>query len=225
MVLLGCGRQGTAPRSAATDVPAAVQPVSLDTTGTAASPVVSAVPVDDSAPQGARLASSPLRGEAGPKVGGGRTRGEPSGRYPGRTRIGMSLGQTLDTKSARPGKRFAATLDDPIVVGRIVVVSKGTPFTGSVVAPKKGRLRRRARLEVRLRSFRRDGMTYRIATAADTGVSGSQKKRNLAFIGGGSAAGAGIGGLAGGGAGALIGGRSRRGRWNHDRFRHRQKAC
>jgi len=36
-------------------------------------------------------------------------------------------------------------------------------------------------------------------------VSGNHKKRNLAFMGGGPAAGAGIGALAGGGVGALIG--------------------
>jgi hypothetical protein len=125
---------------------------------------------------------------------------------PAGTRLRVRLGQTLDTKITRPGASFTATLDDPIVVGRSVVVPRGTPFTGSVVAAKNsGRFRGRARLEVRLRSFRMDGVTYHIATGADAQVSGSHKKRNLAFIGGGSGAGAGIGALAGGGAGALIG--------------------
>ena len=60
-------------------------------------------------------------------------------------------------------------------------------------------------MEVRLRSFRMNGTTYHVTTALDARVSGSHKKRNLGFIGGGSAAGAGIGALAGGGTGALIG--------------------
>lgn len=193
IVLLSCGRQGTAPRSAATDAPAAVETVSLGTAGKGFSPVVSAVPVDDSAPQGATPASP-------------RMVARPAIVIPASTRIRVRLGQTLDTKFTRTGARFTATLDNPIVVGRSVVVPKGTTFTGTVVAAKNsGRFRGRARLEVRLQSFRMDGVTYRVATGADSRVSGSHKKRNLAFIGGGSGAGAGIGALAGGGAGALIG--------------------
>jgi hypothetical protein len=118
----------------------------------------------------------------------------------------VRLAETLDTKYARPGSTFAATLDEPIVEGDRVVVPSGTPFTGAIVASKSsGRFRGRALLEVTLRSFRLRGSTYRIATVADTRVSGSHKKRNMALIGAGSAAGAGIGALAGGGAGALIG--------------------
>jgi hypothetical protein len=125
---------------------------------------------------------------------------------PAGTRIRVRLAQTLDTRSARPGHAFAATLDEPIVVGDRVVVPKGTPFTGAIVASKRsGRFRGRARLEITLRSFRMGGVAYHLATAPDTRVSGSHKRRNLAFMGGGPAAGAGIGALAGGGAGALIG--------------------
>jgi hypothetical protein len=125
---------------------------------------------------------------------------------PAGTRIRVRLAQTLDTKHTVPGAPFAATLDDPIIVNRRVVVPKNTPFEGTVVASKSsGRFRGRALLEVTLRSFRMNGTTYRISTAPDARVSGSHKKRNLAFMGGGPAAGAGIGGLAAGGTGALIG--------------------
>jgi hypothetical protein len=87
------------------------------------------------------------------------------------------MGQTLDTRSARAGERFAATLDAPIVVGKSVMVPMVTPFTGSVVAAKNsGRFRGRARLEVRLRSFRMDGVTYLVATVPDTRISGSHKE-------------------------------------------------
>jgi hypothetical protein len=206
IVLLGCSRQGTGPRPAAADAPAAVEPVTLDTTGMGVSPVVSAVPVDDSAPQAATLASSTLVAKPDRVLPAAVHAVSPAIVIPAGTRIRVRLGQTLDTKYTRPGARFTATLDNAIVVGRSVVVPKGTPFTGTVVAAKNsGRFRGRARLEVRLQSFRMDGMTYRVATGADTRVSGSHKKRNLAFIGGGSGAGAGIGALAGGGAGALIG--------------------
>ena len=125
---------------------------------------------------------------------------------PAGTRIRVRLAETLDTKRTPAGTRFSATLDDPIVIGSTVVVPKGTPFEGAVVASKhSGRFRGRAVLEVTLRSFRLHDTTYHIATAPDTRASGSHKKRNLAFMGGGPAAGAGIGALAGGGVGALIG--------------------
>jgi len=125
---------------------------------------------------------------------------------PAGARIRVRLAQTLNTRYVRSGERFSATLDAPIVAGRRVVVPSGTPFEGVIVASKKsGRLRGRARLEVRLISFRMGGVTYHLTTAPDTRVSGSHKKRNLAWIGGGTGAGAGIGAVAGGGAGAAIG--------------------
>ena len=122
------------------------------------------------------------------------------------TRFRIRLDQTLDTKTARPGETFHATLDAPIVAHGRVVIPKGTPFTGVVAAAKSsGRFRGRAVLDLRLRSFRLHGQTYRITTTANTRVSGSHKERNLVLMGGAPAAGAGIGALGGGGTGALIG--------------------
>jgi hypothetical protein len=125
---------------------------------------------------------------------------------PAGTRIRVRLAQSLDTKQTPAGTRFSATLDDPIVLGDRVVVPKGTPFEGAVVESRRsGRFRGRAVLEVTLRSFQLRGTTYHIVTAPKARVSGNHKRRNLAFMGGGPAAGAGIGALAGGGVGALIG--------------------
>jgi hypothetical protein len=125
---------------------------------------------------------------------------------PAGTRIRVRLAQTLDTKYTRPGQTFSATLDGPVVVGDRVVVPKGTPFKGVILSSKSsGRFRGRAYMEISLVSFRMRGETYRVTTAPDARASGSHKKRNLAFMGGGPAAGAGIGALAGGGVGAAIG--------------------
>ncbi len=125
---------------------------------------------------------------------------------PAGTRIRVRLGQTLDTKYSRPGERFVAHLDAPIAAGNRVVLPRGTEFRGHVVeARNSGRLKGRASLGVTLDSFRLNGATYQIATAADLRSSRSHKRRNLAIIGGGSGVGAAIGAIAGGGVGALVG--------------------
>jgi hypothetical protein len=194
IALLGCSRQREAPRAAAPNPPAA-------------SPVVSAEPALDPEPRESAAAesSTPVDRPAAPSAVAGHP-ADPTFVIPKGTNIRVRLAQTLDTRYSRPGSRFTATLDAPILVGDRVVVPKGTPFTGAILAAKRsGRLRGRARLEITLRSFRMQNVTYQLATAPDTRVSGSHKKRNLAFMGGGTAAGSGIGALAGGGAGALIG--------------------
>jgi hypothetical protein len=125
---------------------------------------------------------------------------------PAGTRVSVRLAQTLDTRYNRQGTLFSATLAEPILVGGSVVVPRGTPFEGMIVESKNsGRFKGRAVLELTLRSFRMHGTTYRVATVPAARMSGNHRKRNLAFMGGGPAAGAGIGALAAGGAGALIG--------------------
>ena len=57
---------------------------------------------------------------------------------------------------------------------------------------------------LRLNSVSHDGRTLRVATGSDTRVSAGHKKRNLAWIGGGTGGGLLIGALAGGPVGAAI---------------------
>jgi hypothetical protein len=223
LLLAGCSRQPEARPGAAAQAPAAQTAPAQDrapeatpadplaiTAESARNPVASAAParrpgtvVESPAPLPAtRRKPSAFAAKERAAV----ERHEETVVIPMGTRIRVRLAQTLDTKHTAPGTRFAATLDDPIVIGDRVVVPKGTPFEGAVIESKSsGRFRGRAILEVTLRSFRINGTAYPIATAPDTRVSGSHKKRNLTFLGGGPAAGAGIGALAAGGAGALIG--------------------
>jgi hypothetical protein len=125
---------------------------------------------------------------------------------PAGTSVRVRLAQTVDTKRWRAGQSFHAHLAAPVTVDGRVIVPRGTLFIGHIVESKpSGRLKGRATISLALDSFRMDGHLYPIATAVDARASRSHKKRNLAFIGGGSGGGAAIGGIAGGGVGALIG--------------------
>lgn len=118
--------------------------------------------------------------------------------------VSVRLAETLDTKHVHTGDRFSAVLDAPITVGNHVVVPRGTVFEGHVTeATTSGRLRGRGSLGLALDSFRLQGTTYRVVTAAEVRKSGDHKKRNAALIGGGTGIGAALGAISG--VGAAIG--------------------
>jgi hypothetical protein len=120
--------------------------------------------------------------------------------------IRVRLGETLDTNKNRPGDRFLATLDEPIVVDGQVLVPKGASFTGRVDESKpSGRLKGRAVMNLSLIAFDLDGKHYRIDTTDSGRVSGRHRRRNIVAIVGGAGTGATIGAVAGGPPGALIG--------------------
>ena len=125
---------------------------------------------------------------------------------PAGTILDVRLEQTLDTKRNRPGDRFTATLTRPIILDGRTVIPRGTPCTGHLTESKpSGRFKGRALMSLSLDSFDLNGRHHEIRTTHVGRESGGHKKRNWAFIGGGSGAGAAIGALAGGPAGALIG--------------------
>jgi hypothetical protein len=125
---------------------------------------------------------------------------------PAGTILDVRLEQTLDTKRNRPGDRFTATLTRPVILDGQTVIPRGTPCTGHLTESKpSGRFKGRALMSLSLDSFELYGRHHEIRTTHVARESGGHKKRNWAFIGGGSGVGTAIGALAGGPAGALIG--------------------
>jgi hypothetical protein len=126
---------------------------------------------------------------------------------PAGTRIVVSLGQTISSKTAQPGDAFEATVVDPVRVNGAVLIRAGAPARGTVVDAKAlGRFKGGARLAIRLDNVRADGRTYRVDSSTVDRVEKGKGKRTAILTGGGGGFGALIGGLAGGGRGALIGG-------------------
>ena len=121
---------------------------------------------------------------------------------PAGTQVFVRTIDPIDQKTARPGARFRASIDEPIAVGSQAVILKGATCTLEVVSIESGK-----EMALRLREVIVGDKTYTFYTdfpqveASGTSKSASAVKRGVGL----GALGAGIGALAGGGKGAAIG--------------------
>lgn len=122
---------------------------------------------------------------------------------PASTRVTVRLGQSLSSESSHAGETFNATvISDVRDSSGNVVIKSGAPVKGKVTyAKNSGRLHVPGAITLRLTSI--DGQ--RVTSSAASRKGKGHMKKNVAKIGGTSAAGALIGALAGGGKGAAIG--------------------
>ena len=125
---------------------------------------------------------------------------------PAGTSITIRLQDSLSSRYSVPGQRFEALLDEPIVVDDHAVLPVGSLVTGHVTSARRsGRLRHPGEIALTLDSVTIGDRRVPVQTSSLVARGGSHKKRNLAWIGGGTGGGALIGALAAGGKGALIG--------------------
>lgn len=125
---------------------------------------------------------------------------------PSGTPITIRLQTAVSSASSHSGESFDAVLDEPLIVNGQTVAPRGASVTGRIVSAKSsGHLKDPGYLRLTLMSLAINGKQLPIQTSTIFAKGSSHEKRNLAMIGGGTAAGALIGGLAGGGKGALIG--------------------
>jgi hypothetical protein len=96
------------------------------------------------------------------------------------TSLSVRLNQPLSTKANRPGDRFTATLNSPVVVGGITVFDAGTEVGGVIrQAAEPGVEKGRAVLTVALKDIRTTAGTFELATTVNTRVSGKHPKSSL----------------------------------------------
>lgn len=123
------------------------------------------------------------------------------------TLINVRLGETISTERSRQGDSFMATLDEPLVIDRIVIAEKGARANGRVVdLVEAGRVKGTAHLSLELTSLMlSDGQKVELRTARFHKEGPSSKTEDTQKVGIGAAIGAAIGAIAGGGKGAAIG--------------------
>ncbi len=138
---------------------------------------------------------------------------------PANTVLRARLDSELNSKTARVGDRFTATVTEPVYAGGVEVVPTVSKVAGRVASVRRAGRRTPGSITVAFYSVQLpSGKSYAINGSltslqtddvnADNEGSvegGSNRKRDAVFIGGGAATGAIIGAIAGGGKGAAIG--------------------
>ncbi len=112
----------------------------------------------------------------------------------------------VDSKQARVGQTFRASVDEPIMAGGVEAVPKGADVVTKLVEMKEaGKIVGGGQLTLELVSITVSGRTVAVNTQSVTQAGQSGKGDSAKVIGGTAALGAIIGAIAGGGKGAAIG--------------------
>ncbi|MEW5977055.1 MAG: BON domain-containing protein [Acidobacteriota bacterium] len=125
---------------------------------------------------------------------------------PSGTGIRIQMIDSVDSETHRPGEKFQASLDAPIVVGEEVVIPKGADVHVILTDAKTaGKLSGRSELRLQLDRIDFQGKTYKVDSTVYEEVGGSRGKDTVKKTAIGAAIGTAIGAIAGGGKGAAIG--------------------
>ena len=126
---------------------------------------------------------------------------------PAGTLLRVRLLQELSSATNEPGDSFTANLDEPLIIGDLVIAEKGARLDGRVVdVARSGKVKGLAKLDVDLVSlYTSDGQRIALSTQTFEKTAEKSTREDAEKIGIGSAIGAAIGAIAGGGKGAAIG--------------------
>jgi hypothetical protein len=125
---------------------------------------------------------------------------------PAGTPITVRMIEAVDSKVARLGQTFRASVDEPVLVNGQVVIPRGADALVKLVEDKEsGKFEGKTILTLALTDVTINGQTIDTTSADVTKASSSRGARTAKVVGGATALGAIIGALAGGGRGAAIG--------------------
>jgi hypothetical protein len=125
---------------------------------------------------------------------------------PAGTRITVRMIDSVDSRVARVGDTFRASVDEPVSVNGTIVIPRNADVVAKLEEDdQSGRLTGRTTLKLVLSSVRVNDRSIDITTSDVVRESGSRGAKTAAAAGGGAVLGAIIGAVAGGGKGAAIG--------------------
>ncbi len=164
-------------------------------------PAPVAVPQPNVTPQPAPAAAQPAPAPQPAPIPEDAANTVPSG-----TQVTIRMIDDVDSKVAKVGQTFRASVDDPVTVGGQVMIPKGADVVTKLVEVKQtGTLSGGGQLTLEMTSITVDGKPLVVNTASVTQAGQSRTGDSAKVIGGTAALGAIIGAIAGGGKGAAIG--------------------
>ena len=127
-------------------------------------------------------------------------------RLPAGANLVIRMIDGVDSERNSVGQTFAASLDEPVVIGGRTVIPRGADVVVKLVdAKESGKLTGRTTLTLDLMSLRVNGRMVDVNTETVTEESSSRGSRTAKVAGGAAVLGTIIGAIAGGGKGAAIG--------------------
>ena len=164
-------------------------------------PIPASQPAPQAAPSAQPSAMTAAPASATPSAAATDSVTVPAGTY---LRVRMIDG--VDSQRNRVGDRFAASLDEDLVVDGTAVARKGTDVYGRLADSKQaGQVTGRSELKLELTDILINGVAHPIITGEYQTAGSSRTSDSAKKVGGGAALGAIIGAIAGGGKGAAIG--------------------
>lgn len=126
---------------------------------------------------------------------------------PAETEISVRLIDSISTETNKAGDTFLASLAQPVTMNGVTLFAKDTSVSGKILnLEEPGRVSGVASISLQLTDIQpKNGSSVPLATQPFSETAKTEKKKDAAIIGGGTAIGTAIGAIAGGKKGAAIG--------------------
>jgi hypothetical protein len=120
--------------------------------------------------------------------------------------LAVRLTQAIDVDATQTGASFKAVLDDPVMMGGVVVIPRNAAVAVQAVSVEQaGKMKGADKITLKANTITFGGRRYDVVTSYVETKGEGEGKKSTRKVAGGAGLGAIVGGIAGGGTGAAIG--------------------